>query len=128
MRRLLFPLVAACALLSACGNVYNKALPDIEDEASINDIISDVDAQDKTLLRGYFIRKNNVRLGLIEAGPKEWNSATNVREAIEEQKLVRKHNDEQIKAAAEEVRRVKEEGDRMLAEIEKQQEELLKSL
>ena len=83
MRRFLIPLMATTALLAACGNVYDKPLPNIEDEVSINELISEVNVEDKTLLRGYFYRKNNVNLGLIEAGPKEWNSATTVREAID---------------------------------------------
>lgn len=126
MRRFLVPLLAAIALLAACGNVYDRSLPDIEDDAAINSVISDVDAQDKTLLRGYFFRKNNVRLGLIEAGPKEWNSAKTVREAIEEQKLVRKHMDEQVRLAAAEAEQARLNADRLAEEIERQMAELAK--
>lgn len=126
MRPFLVPTLAATALLAACGSVYDKSLPDIEDDAAINSVISDVEGQDKILLRSYFFRKNNVRLGLIEAGPKEWNSAKTVRQAIEEQKLVRKHMDEQVKLAAAQAEQARINADRLADEIERQMAELAK--
>ncbi len=115
MRKFLITAVALAVAACGAGDPYQAAIPSFKDAGAVDAAISSVKAEDKQILRGYFFRKRNEDVGLIETTDMKPKT---IEQAIVEQRYVLAKGEKEMKALDAQLARNREENEALIRQAD----------